>query len=55
MGRASWLKPEAGVGSADLKLALLCWSEGIGFLKDSYRGIFIWVSEGEAGGIVGGY
>lgn len=54
MGRASWLKREARVGSADLQLAsalLELWD----FFKDACKGFFIWTSEREAGGVVGGY
>lgn len=35
-------------------LLLLCSSCGI-FFKDACKGFFIWTSEGEAGGVVGGY
>jgi len=53
----SWLKREACVGSADLQLAaalLELWLFFF-FLIDAFAGIFMWVSEGEAGGVVGGY
>lgn len=49
MGRTSWLKREARVGSALLEL----WD--FFFFKDACKGIFIWASEGEAGGVLGGY
>lgn len=50
MGRATWLKRKTYVGSVDLQL-WLCWSGGVllFFLECACEGIFIWVSEGEAG------
>ena len=43
------------MGSADLQLASALLELWDFFFLDACKGIFIWVSEGEAGGVVGGY